>query len=119
MESYLAADGNVEQPHGDEEPPAPPSGLPWRAIERVVLVATLLLVIALFTQVRALRHEQQVQACYARLTGYSVEVGAQWRGHPQQDALARSLLKSCTSDDFRDAVTSDEWGRRPPIGTED
>jgi hypothetical protein len=78
----------------------------------VVLVTTLLLMLAVFAQMRQLRHEQRVQECYARVTGHAVLLGDSWvTDHPQADILARNVLSSCRDDDYRRQINSEHWVR--------
>ena len=106
LETLPPEDEQIEPP-----PPAPSKKRNWTAAGFVVVTVLLVLVLV---QLRQVRQEQQVQACYARTIGYTVMLGFPEEKHPEADALARLQFKSCRhSSEWRSRIVSREWGKNP------
>ena len=100
-----------EEDQIEPPPPAPPKKRNWTAAGFVVVTVLLVLVLV---QLRQVRQEQQVQACYARVIGYSAAVGFLYENHPDEDRRARQQLRLCSTDsEYRSRIVSRDWGKNP------
>ena len=90
----------------DSPPAAHPAAPPRWTVERVALALTVLLLGVTLLELRQVRQEQAVQACYLRVA-LAATAGFADAGHPEAERLARGALDSCRDPQYRRAVLDD------------